>query len=224
LPGYQPGSGDQRVVQGQLHTTDQEEVYPQTSIQQPALSGQQRISPTQTQVTGVAHEGGQQPVAQVSQPGYQAEPIQRMNHAGDGQLNQIPSIPQQPAPQTEFTGGDKERVEVRAGYADLAERVPLVELREQHEFEPEVEGWLSKVEQGHEVTLSEPVMHEGEVLVAEPNAQGMQDKLVLPLTQNQVQQGLHVKVVSSARWLAEWCVRIIKIFGDQVQYKQSQPT
>lgn len=118
--------------------------------------------------------------------------------------------------------GDKERVEL-GSRADVSERVPLVEIREDHEFEPEVEGWLEKLQEGHEVKLPEPVKHEGEVLVADASAQVVKEKLVLPMTQTGISLGLKARVTSGARWLAEWCSRLIKMFGDQVQYRQSQP-
>ena len=35
----------------------------------------------------------------------------------------------------------------------------------------------------------------------------------LPLTDDQISQGLHQSVLSSWRWLAEWCVRKLRQFG-----------
>jgi hypothetical protein len=123
----------------------------------------------------------------------------------------------------ELVGGDKERVEVRAAGMDTMETAPMVELSEQHEMEPEVEGWVEKLEQADEIKLPKPVEHEGEVLVADSGAQVAGDRIVLPMTETGMAQGMKMKVKSSARWLAEWCMRLIKLLGDQVQYKQSQP-
>ena len=34
--------------------------------------------------------------------------------------------------------------------------------------------------------------------------------ITLPLTEEQVRDGLHHKIVDGVRWMAEWCVRMIK--------------
>jgi hypothetical protein len=44
----------------------------------------------------------------------------------------------------------------------------------------------------------------------------------LPLSQDQVEKGLQHKVVDSVRWLAEYCVMMIKKYPGRVFYKQSE--
>ncbi|MDO8452514.1 MAG: hypothetical protein Q7S79_02060 [bacterium] len=34
--------------------------------------------------------------------------------------------------------------------------------------------------------------------------------ITLPLTEDQVRDGLHHKIIDSVRWLAEWCILVIK--------------
>jgi hypothetical protein len=36
-----------------------------------------------------------------------------------------------------------------------------------------------------------------------------------------MEKGLKHKVVDSLRWLAEWCLRLIKMFGSKVAYKRA---
>lgn len=121
--------------------------------------------------------------------------------------------PQQPEP---VSGPDKERVEYGPKPVDTA---PLVELKEEHEMEPEVEGWIEKLEKGEDIQIPQPVTDDdGNVMMADAGAQVQEDKIVLPMTEDELEQGLHMKVTSSARWLAEWCTKLIKQLGDGVAY------
>lgn len=43
-------------------------------------------------------------------------------------------------------------------------------------------------------------------------------KIVLPLNQEEVKQGLHRQMLEGARWLAEWCVFMIKKYPGRVFY------
>jgi len=44
------------------------------------------------------------------------------------------------------------------------------------------------------------------------------DVVVLPLTEAEIEEGLHHKVKDSIRWLAEWCKRFIKTARGNVKY------
>ncbi len=100
-----------------------------------------------------------------------------------------------------------------------AEAAPLVEIQEK-ELPPEVEGWLQKLDSEGDIKLDQPITHDGEVLLADTEAQVVKDRLVLPLTQSGVQSNLKAKVTDSARWLAEWCVRLLKLMKDKVKYAE----
>jgi hypothetical protein len=113
-------------------------------------------------------------------------------------------------------GGDKERAEVMGA----SENVPLVEIREEAEIEPEVEGWLEKLEQAGEVHLPQPVTHDDRVIVADAGAQITKDRVVLPVTLSDQKVNLKKKPEESARWLAVWIERITKMFEGKFRYRE----
>jgi hypothetical protein len=45
-----------------------------------------------------------------------------------------------------------------------------------------------------------------------------QGVITLPLTEEEIEEGLHHKVRDSIRWLAEWCVKIAKMAHGRVKY------
>jgi hypothetical protein len=101
----------------------------------------------------------------------------------------------------------------------VPETTKLVEVSETEPLPEEVEGWLQKLGQEGDIKLDKPITHDGNVLLASPTeAQTIKEKIVLPMSQSGVQQGLTQKVTTSARWLAEWCVRLIKMMQDKVKY------
>lgn len=88
---------------------------------------------------------------------------------------------------------------------------------EQKEFTPppEVKEWVSEIKTAEEITLPQPVKDEfGDILLEA--ASPIKPKLVLPLTKPKMNQGLHKKITESIRWLAEWCLRLIKMFPDRI--------
>lgn len=101
------------------------------------------------------------------------------------------------------------------------EVTPVTEFTRQVDLEPEVEGWLEKVEK-EDSQLQQPVADPasaGQVLL--DNAQQQSGfKAILPLTKDEVDKGLQHKVLDSVRWLAEWCIRMIKMFGNKVAYRR----
>ncbi len=84
----------------------------------------------------------------------------------------------------------------------------------------EVASWLERIERGDDVQLTKPVIDDqtGQVLVTAPSAQ--QPKIVLPLTKAKLIQGLKAKTTEAIRWLAEWCLRLIKMKPTQVKLAQ----
>jgi hypothetical protein len=123
------------------------------------------------------------------------------------------STPPQPI-QTPISAPNKEGAPI----PQPAESAPLIELRETEKLPEEVEGWLQKLDQAGDITLPEPITHDGDVLLASTEAQVVKEKLVLPVTQTGLQVGLKSTVTTSARWLAEWCVRLIKVMRGDVKY------
>jgi len=100
------------------------------------------------------------------------------------------------------------------------EKTPITEYTRQVDLEPEVEGWLEKLEK-EDAQLKQPVVNPktGQV-VLDDSQQQTGFKVVLPLTKDEMEKGLRHKVVDSVRWLAEWCWRLIKMFGNKVAYRR----
>lgn len=100
------------------------------------------------------------------------------------------------------------------------EVTPITEFTRQVDIEPEVEGWLEKLEK-EDSKLQQSVTDDktGQVVLDDSSAPQSNFKVVLPLTKDEVDKGLHHKVLDSVRWLAEWCIRMIKMFHEKVAYK-----
>lgn len=73
--------------------------------------------------------------------------------------------------------------------------------------EPELKDYLEKVETDIDKVIIDPST--GQAVMQPTNPVNPQIKL--PLTDDQIHQGLHHKVFDALRWLAEWCVRQLKI-------------
>jgi len=102
----------------------------------------------------------------------------------------------------------------------VQERTPITEYTRKVDIEPEVEGWLEKLEK-EDAQLAQPVVDDtGQVILDDAQKKKKGFKVVLPLTKDEVDKGLHHKVIESIRWLAEWCIRMIKIFGKKVAYRK----
>lgn len=84
----------------------------------------------------------------------------------------------------------------------------------------EIDSWLEKIEKGEDLFLSKPVTDDqtGQVLVTAPSAK--KPKIVLPLDKQELIQGLTQKVSEAVRWLAEWCLRLIKMSPEKVKLKK----
>lgn len=119
--------------------------------------------------------------------------------------------PQSPTPAQPISTGGKEIEPV----AHAAEMVPLVEVSKSAELAPEVESWIEKVEKAQDVQLTQPVLQDDAVVVAHPSAQVVSDQVILPLTMDQIENAQKRKVGESVRWLAEWCLRLTKVFGSK---------
>ena len=117
-------------------------------------------------------------------------------------------------------GVAKEQVESRP-LVDVSEKVPIVETREVGEVSKEVSSWMDKLEQGEEVSLPQSVSDDDGVVLEPVGEEIDEEVVVLPMTEEQVKQGLHKRVYNSARWLAEWCVRLAKKLHGKVMYLNS---
>lgn len=113
------------------------------------------------------------------------------------------------------------------GAFGAGETVPFVEMNtsqsgvENEPLPPEVESWMEKV--SHSVDVADAK----NIVLSQPKAQAVsatppaQTVFVVPLGEDEFKMGLHASVKDSVRWLAVWCQRIIKKFGNTSAF-QSQ--
>lgn len=96
------------------------------------------------------------------------------------------------------------------------------DLEKLGEQERALEGYLEKVEREPQ---SEPITDEaGGQVVLTPSA-SQQVTITLPLSQEEVNMGLHHKIVEAIYWLSAWCVRIAKkaaVVGIRVVYRNAK--
>jgi len=123
------------------------------------------------------------------------------------------SQPAEPAPLPTAPPEAKE-----TGTAVFKEAEPRVVEKREFVVPQEVKNWV-KVEKKEEITLPQPIKDEyGQILMK--SAQPDPAKIFLPLTQDQTKLALKKKITESVRWLAEWCLRILKMFPKRASYKQ----
>lgn len=94
----------------------------------------------------------------------------------------------------------------------------------------EVDGYIEKIEKKAETQsvqtgvtqsghVSPPIVSDtsGKVIMSSKSAAA--PKIVLPLDEEEIRQGLHHKMIDAIRWLAEWSVYIIKKYPGRVFYR-----
>jgi hypothetical protein len=97
------------------------------------------------------------------------------------------------------------------------EKLPLVERPTLPEIPPGVEHVEAIA--GEEITLPKPITDDSGGTVILDNATPQQVIITLPLTEEEVQKALHLKIIYSLRWLAELIKRLSKIIGGKFVYK-----
>jgi len=129
-------------------------------------------------------------------------PVQPADPVTDGTLNmQVPVA--------------KESLE---GTPLISEKVTFSEIKEP-EPPKEVQGWVQKMEKGQSITLPTPITDDyGQILMQSSGV--VKPKIILPMDFDEVEAGLKQKVVASVRWLAMWCLRLLKMAPDRTQYNQ----
>lgn len=92
-----------------------------------------------------------------------------------------------------------------------------VRVESEPEINLEVKSLVQKIEE--DVVLRKPVMDNyGQPIVSAAAPQN--PKIVLPISRNSYTLGLTKKISESIRWLAEWCFRLIKVFGERASFKE----
>ncbi|MBI5151451.1 MAG: hypothetical protein HZA34_02660 [Candidatus Pacebacteria bacterium] len=116
--------------------------------------------------------------------------------------------------------GVKERVS--SGLDTLVQEVPgaqVIETEKSAEIPPEVESWMEKVDH-HEIAAPKEVVVADQTS-AQPTGHYASDPvIILPISHQKVQTGMKKSVAESIRWLAEWCLRVIKKFHGMVVYRE----
>lgn len=100
----------------------------------------------------------------------------------------------------------------------VPEKVPLVEVNEQEKVPEEVEGWMEKLEQAGEIKIPEAIKKDEQVILDNATPTAVRDTVVLPLSQQVAATAAKKKVSESARWLYEWCARLVKMLKDRARY------
>ncbi len=96
------------------------------------------------------------------------------------------------------------------------EKIPVVEPLTTPEIKPENSPMEVVVEE--EISLPQPLTDETNQVILD-NAAPQQVVVKLPLTEEQIEKALHLKIANSLRWLAEWTKRLLKIVGGKFIYK-----
>lgn len=111
----------------------------------------------------------------------------------------VPTLSEEIA--TEF--GGKEREPIKIG-----EEIPTQIEQEKHK-ELLDQGYIEKVEKEAELMI--PVRDDNSQKVLVQSSASQKPKIKLPLSEGQIEEGLHHKIWESIRWLAEWCKRQLEI-------------
>ena len=87
--------------------------------------------------------------------------------------------------------------------------MPIKEIKEPQPGK-EVESWMEKLEKGEDINLPQPVTDDFGQTLVQP-AVPQKPKIILPMTEEEINIGLTKKIVNSIRWMAEWCLRLFKM-------------
>ncbi len=97
--------------------------------------------------------------------------------------------------------------------------VQVVEHEPNVEISPEVQGWIEKVEQ-EKLHLPDNIVVADQTAAQPTGTYAAAPVIVLPMTEDQMSSGLKASVKNSVRWLATWCVRVMKKFKGSVVYRK----
>ena len=69
------------------------------------------------------------------------------------------------------------------------------------------------------LVLEKSILDENGTPLLENSLEQKKIIIKLPLSESQINQAIHLKVIDSLRWLAEWAKRLLKITGGKFIYK-----
>ena len=112
--------------------------------------------------------------------------------------------------QAMYDAGGHFKEQVEAAKREWRKEAPAMkEIPESPEVGQEVEEYVEKVEKDPELLKALADDYVKQVGMTTPAAQN--PKVKLPLSDDQIKLGLHHKVWEAIRWLAEWCLRQVKM-------------
>lgn len=137
-------------------------------------------------------------------------------------------VPPAPPPTPPQTGGRPKEMEpsfapsatLKASEGKPVDAITEIPSQVEVEKKPELQGFMEPV-QKEEIAVK-PVVDDytQEILLKQINP-GV-GTVTLPLTEEEVQADLHKDIFESVRWLAEWCVRQIKLLHGKVVYRSEK--
>lgn len=86
---------------------------------------------------------------------------------------------------------------------------PIEEVVQEVEVAPELEA-MGVEKRSETINLPPDLKKMGVKAVSPTQPATPATTIPLPLTDDQIMVGLHVRIISSLRWLAEWCLRQLK--------------
>lgn len=117
--------------------------------------------------------------------------------------------------------------------------MPVIGKERERQLTPEeiaqqqVEGYIERVEKQTEISadVANYIQPSGQVTLPKPitddygqvvmqSAHQEEAAITLPLTETELRNGLHHKIIDSVRWLAEQCVYLIKKYPGRVFYSK----
>lgn len=103
---------------------------------------------------------------------------------------------------------EKEPVSMESG-GGIPEIIKEIPVSVEIEKKPELSGYIENVEKAAENI--HPVIddYKNQVLLSSVNPHSV--KIKLPLEEDKIEEGLHHKAWEAIRWLAEWCLRQLKM-------------
>jgi hypothetical protein len=100
---------------------------------------------------------------------------------------------------------------------DKEELIDVKEIPTSPEIGEDLAGYVEKVEKQTENPQQVVDNYTSQVLSGQNQTSNIP---TLPLTKSQIVKGLHHHVWEGIRWLAEWCVRQIKVLHGRVRFKK----
>lgn len=117
----------------------------------------------------------------------------------------------------QFESGHGKEQEPPAHLIEVSEVVKEIPTTPEIEPQEEVSSYIEKIEK--EAELQNPVTDDYTQQVLLKSSANQNPVVTLPLTEDQVKQGLHHQLWEAITWLARWCVRQAKLLPGRVKYK-----